>query len=514
MAQEPARESEESAEQKVTQFPQQRKSAQEEILQSAYNKIASGRQDELTLEEISLWEAFQEQQIREQRRQMYPQLAQFIEEGEQVQQAGGKRIFQITDTHMHHDDLERILKQNFSLVNFNPQKDIFVHTGDLLPDLLSFNLGEAAHGIERFLPEELVKHGELTGEDEKEFLRSYKVLLNKAGLDEESLRRGQVNQEGLQRLMTYMGGHQEPHFMTEEEAGEYRKNKKIFNEKFEKAVKNHARTNYRALKRTLENYGLNPDNFVLIGGNHDVLDVMNEEMAEYMVHAGDTKKVGGITFGNAVEGSTGQTIGPDFIDLFGYKDFKERLQDEVYKTKGFVELSEMVGELGLTQLKENPHLLQEAITRSRMRFSNGIGKGFVEQYVHKHIEPELNQTISDMQGKAASRVPDADIMLFHGMPNHPSYAGLEEQAAFEAVKKKGIPIMHGHIHENTSHYQGVPVINPGYGKTNFGGLLVGPDNKLLSVFNKNYNRTLDNIEFEHRAVKDLQPRRESTQRAA
>ena len=92
----------------------------------------------------------------------------------------------------------------------------------------------------------------------------------------------------------------------------------------------------------------------------------------------------------------------------------------------------------------------------------------------------------------------------HGMPNHPQFAGLEEDAALQAMDKYGnANILHGHIHgkHNQRYGKNTTILNAGDGKQGFGVYLYGNDkksgkNKILDIFNRSYNKNLDNFDYE------------------
>ncbi len=105
-----------------------------------------------------------------------------------------------------------------------------------------------------------------------------------------------------------------------------------------------------------------------------------------------------------------------------------------------------------------------------------------------------------MQGKITTKVPKADFYLFHGQPNHSSFAGLEERAAYEAIENAGGGnIIHGHIHGKTTHKMGKNLLlNEGDGKSNFGVYHYDKNKKeVTDIFSKVYNSTLGQSEFEY-----------------
>lgn len=431
----------------------------------------------------------QELMIPEAQRDAY----RFQKETQQHIAKGGKRIIHITDTESSPQDLEEILKMDLSHAGgFHKKTDIIVHTGDMIEDLIDFKT--LHHGTQGFLPERIVDEGDLEGKIADEFVEAYRFLLEKNGISEYQLLEGQLNEQMLQSLQRLYFGIT-PNFLTNQEKNEYVANLEKFKKHMKTAIKNNARSQYKAAKKTFESEGLTPEDLIIVEGNHDVPEVMREVLGEYMPRAGTVVERKGLRFGNPLTGSTGASMGPEFIDTFGYTDIGQRLEEVKFGTQAFKDLKqELIGH-GVDYLTDKD--LSQLISVSQQRAAQGIGKGALASYFDDRIKPQIDMSVNDMRGKIVTQVPKyVDFYVMHGMPNHPSFSGIEERAAYEAINKAGGGnIIHGHIHGKSTHKMGKNLLlNMGDGKQNF-GVYHYDNGKVTDVFSRTYNDAMKGSEF-------------------
>ena len=452
------------------------------------------------------------QQIQEQNQQILqqypPELANFKAKTQEHINSGGARIIRISDTESSPEDLEKILEQNLSISGFNKKTDIVVHAGDLLEAFIDFK--HFHHGTQGFLSKRIIKEGNLEGKVAKEFNDSYLQLLEKNGISEYQLEKGELNEQlgqSLQRL--YFGA--EPNFLNNKDKKEYKKLFTTFKKHLKTAIKNDARNKYSQYKTKFKNANLSPEDLIMVAGNHDVPEIMQEVLGEYMARAGGVSKRKGITFGNPVTGSTGAHLGPDFVDTYGYTDMRERLETIQQKTSEFQDFLTDLNKYIDIDKKE----LSNLFIQSQTRLAQGIGEGYLIKYHDSIIKPPMDDTIQDMRGKMVTKVPEnVDFHLFHGQPNHPSFGGLEERAAYEAIEKAGGGnIIHGHIHGKTTHRMGKNLLlNEGDGKSNFGVYHYDKKKKeVTDIFSQVYNSTLGQTEFEYRNSKGIGVQKDNAQ---
>ncbi len=422
----------------------------------------------------------------------------YKKETQRVIGSGGKKVIHLTDSEVPAEDLERLILMSIAQDNevnkgvLSPEIDkntILVHTGDLMPDFID----KSRNGLESFLPEFMADRGELKGKDREEFMNEYKTFLDYVGIDEDDIKKGQVGEEGLKQMQALLFGYSEPHFLTKDEKKKFQQNAKNLQKYLKKAIKNHASREYKKVKEVLDKVGLTPENLVMVGGNHDVPEIMQEILGEYMISPGEVKDMGGLRVGNVLSGSTGAHMGPHYGDIFGYTDVKEQLSQITQGTKTFQDFkSEMYG-LGFDDLSDDH--LERLIMNSKQRMAQNIGSGDLAKYFMKYNKPEVDQTISERMGQIPTKIPEnVDMLIGHGDPSHPQFSGFEERALHNLLLERGIPYIHGHMHGNTTHGEGKNVsgigksgsalyLNPGSAKAgSFGYHLFDKDSKFSGTF--------------------------------
>jgi Icc-related predicted phosphoesterase len=466
---------------------------------SAQEKLQKGvSPKELTQGEQDALEYARRQQEEQQRQlQTLPETERnrfrFNETTSQFAQSGGKRIIHITDTESSPDDLEKIIAMNLQEAGGLSKNDIVVHTGDLLQDFIDFK--NMHHGLQGFRAKRIVEEGNLEEKIANEFSNAYEYLLEKNGIADYQLLEGQISEQlvqGLQRL--YFGVN--PHFLTKEEQQEYNEKYETFKKHLTTAIKNNAKEQYEKHKNIFKEKGLNSENLILLPGNHDVPEIMQEVLSEYMAPTGKAFEKKGVKFASPLSGSTGAHLGPEFGDVFGYTDYREKLEKAKYNTPAFQELLEHMKSHGIDFVDEK-HLSQ-LIMMSQQRSAQGIGQGELAKYFDDRIKPQLDSSIDNMRGQIVNSIPEnVDFFLFHGMPNHPSYAGIEENAAYKAIDKKGGNILHGHIHGKTTHRMGNSMLlNQGDGKANFGIYHLNDKNNIEDILSRTVNQNLGIPEYD------------------
>lgn len=486
----------------------------EKYIESASEKLQNGaKPEDLTEEEKRAVEIYRQQMAQQQQNmQNIPDSEipkyQFEQLSEQHKAKGGKRLIHFTDTEASPDDFKSLLMQNLMTAGvFDPQtkkvtkefkdSDIIVHTGDLLQDFIDFKTMH--HGLQGFLSSRIIDEGGLEGKIAEEFEEAYKKLLAVNGISEQQLREGNVNQQTLQGLQQLYFGMM-PQSLSEYERNAYQTNLNTFKKHFKTAIKNDARKKYQEYKKILEEHGITPEDLVLIEGNHDVPEVMREVLSEYMPAPGSVTERKGVKFANPLSGSTGQHLGPEFIDTFGYTDIRERMENLKQESQGFQELQQYLRE---RNIHYTDNQLSQLMAISQQRSAHGLGTGELEQYFERRIQPEIDMTINDKKGQLIDKIPrDVDFYLMHGMPDHPQFAGFEESAALKQIENiGGGNIIHGHIHGKTTHRRGnSTLLNYGDGKTAMGIYLHDPSaerNKRLSyILSREYNETMGTFEYE------------------
>lgn len=448
-----------------------------QVLQNAVMKAQSGKESELNDEEKKAYQGYKQQvdaqnaQFDAQRRDIEREQFQTGKSMEEIIQErnfkeaettlraqGGKKLLHITDSEVEAQDLEQRLQALHLKGRQSIDKDeIMVHTGDLTPDL--FNLKK--NRLQAYLPEVIAAEGELTKEETEEFRELYQTILKESGITEEELKSGKVqNQQGLQAFQMLLYGHMEPRFKSKGELEEYRGKKKSLDKILKKAIKNHAKRNYTQIKQVYEKYGLTPENTVIIGGNHDVPEVMREILGEYMVDEGKTKEVRGVKFGLPLDKATGAVYGPAFQDVMGYNELTEDLPTIRYNTEAFSDLKSYLVDNGFDSYSDQH--LDQLIKTSVSKRQFGLGSSHLENYNHI-IEAQVQDKVIERLEKLEENIPyDADILLGHGDITHAEHAGLEETRLRQLLKNKGVTYIGGHQHGNTTNKQDENLfINPG-----------------------------------------------------
>lgn len=482
----------------------------ESILDSAGNKIQTGKESSLNaIEKFAI-----EQQRAMQQQQMgggnIPQellvpesqrkILEFHKRTAEHMKKGGKRIIHLTDTESSPEDLEKILRRNLSIAGgFNKKTDVIVHTGDLLQDFIDFK--HMSHGLGGFRANRIIEEGGLEGKIASEFKEIYEELLEKHGvLDYQLLEERPTEQimRGLQNL--YFG--LMPNFLTKEEEREYKRKFEIFKEHMKSAIKNNARTKYKKIKEILEKpieeggFGLTSEDYLQLLGNHDVPEIMEEVLGEYMSAAGSVATRKGLRIGTPLSGSTGSMMGPEFVDTFGYTDIKEDLERIKYESSAMQELVQYFVDKGIDFIDEKR--LSNLILQSQARASQGIGKGYLAKYFDNRIKPQMDMTVEAKKGQIVNSIPkDVDLYALHGMPNHRMFAGIEELAFFKALEEAGGGnVLHGHIHGKSTHRMGKSLLlNQGDGKQGF-GIYHYDKGDISDIFIQSYNQYLGHEEFD------------------
>jgi hypothetical protein len=191
-------------------------------------------------------------------------------------------------------------------------------TGDIGSDFFD----QSKEGLEAFLTKSIFKKAGFSKSEKKEFQTNYNFLMKLAGLSEEmiterssSLSSQQNNP--LEKFMGFIFGMQDPRFLSNEQKLEFRNTQKKVQDMLKQGMYHHARNEYGEIKNILKEFGLGPENVVMVGGNHDVHSVLEDVLGEYIVKPGETRDVSGIRFGNIVKSANGNySPVPDYDEVF------------------------------------------------------------------------------------------------------------------------------------------------------------------------------------------------------
>jgi len=384
------------------------------------------------------------------------------------------QINHITDLHATSEEFESILLQNLSNKGHLVQKENGVYeikdgvavaiTGDVITDFFD----RQREGLETFLIENIVNKAKFLKEDEKDFISNYSKLMELAGLDESMIREKNPMLEGENSpldifVFGYLFGAQDPHFLNFKQKKEFRNAQKKVQELLKKGMRGHAKREYTKINDILKKYNFTSDQIVMVSGNHDIPDVFNEVLSDYVLTPGQVKNVGGIKFGNIVGSSNGNfTRGQDFNDVFGYSGLREELEDVNFKAEAFVDLQNHLKENGI---EFEDRELKKYIDNSIQRAAQGIGTGKLGEYFKKKIEPILQEHVKYRLKEVEKNIPfGADVVLNHSVIDDPQRAGLEEVVAHDLLAKhmKNMLVLGGHEHRQTSHKkEDIYHINPG-----------------------------------------------------
>lgn len=404
------------------------------------------------------------------------QLHAFENLSREALEKGGKKIVHFTDPHLGYEDLEQRLRSTLGLHEFDPSQNIFVSTGDILPDLID----QESQGLNAFNPHRIAKDGDLSVNEAQDFVSHYSAFLDYFGLDIETFETGGQNLADLgehanqifSRFIQSFYMMEEPEGLRPEEMQKFRETRDKVHEYLKKAIENHARKGYKKIKKILEAEGLNSDNAVLVAGNHDIEAIMREELGEYMIDPGNIKTVGGLRVGNYLSGSTGESMGFELTKKFGYGWSDVRKDPETKRTASYKKLHEKLKEVWNGSLSSLQ--LDKFLTLARLRKSHGLGSSDLSDYFERRIKPEMDHTIKEsLKTIPQLDLSQTDLVVGHGDPGHPQFAGAEEQKVYQEILKTNKPYLFGHIHGPRSRMEGkTPLLGPGSAKYGNHGVYV------------------------------------------
>ncbi len=428
----------------------------------------------LSKEEEKEYKDYEHQQILSSSQQ----LATFHQRANRLIKNGGRKVIHFTDPHLDYEDLETRIGEVTRFQNFDPQKDLFVSTGDLLPDLIDMK-----DGLEAFNGKRIAYEGGFSDEEEKEFLRHYELFLNYAGMSHQDIESGGSTlglgaQEILQRFQSYFMLMDEPHHLTGEELKKFRETREEVHQYLSKAIHGHARKGYEKIKEMFDKYGITSDNALLVAGNHDVEAEMNEILGDYMVEPGTIKEVQGLRAGNLMSGSAGEALGFHLSKDLGWKDVRKDPRTW-YQSEGFQKLKQHVHDSGLDHIDD--FQLKQLIEHAKAKQSLGIADSALAKYFATNIKPDIDHTISSARDAIPQINPsEVDLFIGHGNPTHLQYAGAEERQVHDLIRGSNKPYLYGHIHQNDSKRQdGVTYLNPGTAQNYGHGVYAFDNNKTL-----------------------------------
>lgn len=474
---------------------------QEEIklqknIESVSKKIQKG--EEISKDEKNLIEKFSYQQSLSE-----PEHKQFLEKSKAFKKSGGKKIIHFTDPHLQIEDLESRMRQILLLNDFNPKEDIFVNTGDILPDLLD----QRQNGVDTFNPKRIALEGKLNNKESQEFIEDMDNFMKYFGLSLADLETNlsSLGQGGEQLYNNFYFGllmHSEPDNLDENEIIKYRELRENVHKNLRKAIRGHAKKNYSEIKRIFEENGLNSSNTILTPGNHDVEEIMFEELSDYVIRPGSIKNINGTRFGNMISGSTGEVLGPYLSDEFAWKDIRKNPKT-ISDTKSFKALKQRLNDAGIENIDDMK--ISQYISFAKRKSAMGISDSALVKYFNSHIKPEFDHTIDRISKEIPTINPnDVDFYVGHGDPTS-QYAGAEEKFIHQFLKNSKKPYLHGHIHENSSHmHDGVYYINPGIGQSmNHGIYSIDKKNEVKDIMFAQLNPLTRRPEFSRYSLDSL-----------
>jgi len=446
------------------------------------NKQNSGEQ--LSSDEKKILEQIQEsQQNQSQNSKKLPlslESRENLERFKRIESEAEFEINHITDLHATPMEFESLLIRNLSerghLVQnekgiFEIKKNVAIAiTGDIGTDFFD----KQREGLETFLSKNIVKKAGFNNNDAKEFIENYTILLEFAGIDEVMIKENHqmlLGEEGNPLRMFefgYLFGAQDPRFLTKEQKKKFKEAQRKVQKLLKKGIKHHAKKEYSAIKEILSKYNLTPDKLVMVSGNHDVPEIFNDVLGDYVLTPGKIREINGIKFGNIVESSNGNfTMGSDFNDVFGYSGLKEESEEFTFNTEAFKLLQNNLKKNGIEF--ENKEL-KTYMDNSIQRAAQGIGSGDLGKYFKNKIAGVLRKHIDNNLKNMEKNIPyGADVILNHSVLDLQGRAGLEEIMAHNLISQKmkpshgnGMLVLGGHEHKQSSHIkEGVYHINPG-----------------------------------------------------
>ena len=428
---------------------------------------------------------------------------------------GGKEIIHLTDNECDSKDLEGMMRgilRDRGKEKFN-KDDIVIHTGDMLSGFFDV---EKFGQFDMLLSKNLIQQGGLEGKIAEEFLEDYNYILKRVGISEEDIRLKKItNNDEFNRVYMALMGEIQPQGLIEEERKEFFKRKNRFLKNLRVGIKNWADREYKSLKEVTEKYGLNKDNFVLISGNHDVVDQMKKHFYDVMPDVGDVRDINGVKFGYGMDSSTGAKMGRHLNDLFGSQDLTEIKEQIFYETAGFQRIKKFLNKDTKLNLDDDEilDLARKEAMKSRYLGSSSIVNDYLID-LGKEAEKEIKRRFKHIK----DNVPhNCDVMLNHGFISDPRYAGISDRfyksVIDERVKENpNLLLMHGHIHRNTSgRHGGVYQLNPGtLRQGNYGNYLFDKDNQFTTSLFQDRDKLHDSeTTFRTQNVYDLSGTKDS-----
>jgi len=279
-----------------------------------------------------------------------------------------------------------------------------------------------------FLPENIIEQSQLEGKLKEEFLEDYQYILKRIGITENDIRtKNFSSDQEFNILSEAMLGYVDSSGLSISEKIEFDQIHSRFINALRIGVDNWATNEYSQIKEVFEKYGLTPENFVLIGGNHDVVNPMKKILGEYMPNEGEIREINGEKFGYVYGDSTGSLMRGHFNDLFGSQDLSEKSVQENYyfNSKGFQTIKNgLESSLGIKQTNEE---IRDLIKADVNKSKYGLNDNLVRNYENNFIGGEVQKTIKDRLAqikKNVNKVSGADHLIMHGHMNDPQYAGI------------------------------------------------------------------------------------------
>jgi hypothetical protein len=462
-------------------------------LNSGFQKLNSGKLNELTEDEVRALEFVkslpnqignsvpnvQENEIRR----------KLDEKKKKVLEKGGKRIIHITDSHADKRGLEAIIKNALGVHGLEKldENSILVHTGDIV--------GEVFETIDDFKSEKLAKKAQLEETEFQDFKGHYEIFLKGIGLSENLINQVSMNSSNSEiygqvfRTLSSALDLEEPLKEGSVDKEEFKKAREKIIGVYRRALLNDSTQKYRDFKEVIEKYGANPNNTIVIGGNHDVLKSLETVLADYVPSPNQVKEVGGLKFVNPVVGSSGRMLAKVFTDIMGSKDISKYNFEEVrdhfqHKTKSYQTLVSRMKELDEDFNERSLELAYKIAIQKENMGENS----FIVEYFNQRVFPEIDHlSMREVEEKYSDIPKGADFYIMHGSGSKEvKFRGLAEDYVHKKLSEMGgAKIIHGHIHKPNSHYnEGNLYINPGASQDgNFGTLFVNNDGDIDSFFN-------------------------------
>jgi Icc-related predicted phosphoesterase len=439
----------------------------------------------------------------------------FMKIAESSKNQKGKKVIHFTDPHLKIDDLEERLKQVLLLNEFNPQEDIFVNTGDIIPDLM-----DREHGFNVLNPKRIALEGKLNDTETSEFIEDMDEFMSFFGFTSQAVENSFANFGGNAEQL-YQNFYQnflkmtEPQYLSEDELIRFREVRDRVHKNFRKAIRRHAREAYEKIRAQFEKYNLNPENTILTPGNHDVEEVMNEILGAYIIKPGEIRNLKGTKIGNLISGSTGEILGPELSNEYALRDVARNPQT-MYNTNSFKALYNRIKEIGIKTIDK--FSLANRIASAREKAQIGISNSALSKYFEAKIRPEIDHTVNTVAASFPKLKPsDVDLFVGHGDPSG-QFASAEERRIHDYLMSSDEkrPYLHGHLHDNTSHTEGnVHYLNPGSVKSlNHAVYLLDPNNSINNILFAGLNPLTSRPEYRVTNLENLLQKGENRQRAA